>query len=188
MPATGAIARTATNIRSGGRTPVAGLLHAAFVLLFMLVAAPLAAYVPLAALAAVLVVVAINMSEFGKIRAMMRAPLGDSLVLLITLALTVLVDLTFAIEVGVVLAAILFMHRMAEVVSVQHGVSPIAEEVDDFDGYLVSRTSGLTFRTMSKYSNFAGRFSLARQACSRMFSIALGGSPAPSSCACAKCP
>ena len=134
LPATGAIARTATNIRAGARSPVAGILHAVIVLLFMLVAAPLAAYVPLAALAAVLVVVAVYMSEFGKIRAMMSAPLGDILVLFITFGLTVLVDLTVAIQAGVVLAAILFMHRMAEVVTVQHGASPIAEDVDDFDG------------------------------------------------------
>jgi SulP family sulfate permease len=134
LPATGAIARTATNIRAGARTPVAGILHALIVLLFMLVAAPLATYVPLAALAAVLVVVAVYMSEFGKVRAMMSAPPGDIVVLFITFALTVLVDLTVAIQVGVVLAAILFMHRMAEVVTVQRGVSPIAADVDDFEG------------------------------------------------------
>jgi SulP family sulfate permease len=132
LPATGAIARTATNIRAGARTPVAGILHAVIVLLFMVIAAPLAAYVPLASLAAVLVVVAIYMSEFGKIRAMISAPVGDILVLFITFGLTVLVDLTVAIQVGVVLAAILFMHRMAEVVTVQHGASPISEDVDDF--------------------------------------------------------
>jgi SulP family sulfate permease len=132
LPATGAIARTATNIRAGARTPVAGILHALIVLLFMLVAAPLASYVPLASLAAVLVVVAVYMSEIGKIRAMMRAPLGDIAVLYITFGLTVLVDLTVAIEVGVVLAAILFMHRMAALVTVQQGLSPIEEDIDDF--------------------------------------------------------
>jgi SulP family sulfate permease len=132
LPATGAIARTATNIRSGARTPVAGMLHAVFVLLFMLIAAPLASYVPLASLAAVLVIVAWQMSEIGKIRAMMSAPLGDIAVLYITFGLTVLVDLTVAIEVGVVLAAVLFMHRMADVVTVQHGSSPIEVDIDDF--------------------------------------------------------
>jgi SulP family sulfate permease len=101
------------------------------VLFFMLVAAPLASYIPLASLAAVLVVVAVYMSEFGKIRAMMRAPLGDIAVLYITFVLTVLVDLTAAIQVGVVLAAILFMHRMATLVSVQQGLNPIEEDVDD---------------------------------------------------------
>ena len=131
LPATGAIARTATNIRAGARSPIAGILHALIVLAFMLVAAPLAAYVPLAALAAVLVVVAVYMSEFGKIRAMMRAPLGDIAVLYITFALTILVDLTIAIQVGVVLAAILFTHRMATLVSVQQGFNPIEEDIDD---------------------------------------------------------
>jgi sulfate permease, SulP family len=131
LPATGAIARTATNIRAGARTPVAGIMHALFVLLFMLVAAPLASYVPLASLAAVLVVVAWNMSEIGKIRAMRHAPIGDFSVLVITFALTVFVDLTFAIEVGVVLAAVLFMHRMAGVVTLQQGTSPIAVDVPD---------------------------------------------------------
>lgn len=132
MPATGAIARTATNIRSGARSPVAGMLHAAFVLLFMLVLAPLAVFVPLASLGAVLVIVAWNMSEVHKFRHLMRAPLGDRVVLILTFGLTVMVDLTVAIEVGVVLAAILFMHRMAEVVSVQQGVQIIEEDVDDF--------------------------------------------------------
>lgn len=131
LPATGAIARTATNIRSGARTPVAGILHAAFVLFFMLVAAPLASFVPLASLAAVLVIVAWNMSEIGRIRAFMRAPVGDITVLFVTFGLTVLVDLTFAIEVGVVLAAILFMHRMAEIVTVQQGFSPIEGDVEE---------------------------------------------------------
>lgn len=131
LPATGAIARTATNIRSGARTPFSGILHAVFVLLFMLFAAPLASYVPLASLAAVLLIVAWNMSELGKMRRMLSAPLGDVLVLLLTFGLTVLVDLTFAIQVGVVLASILFMHRMAQVVTVQHGVNPIAPDIDD---------------------------------------------------------
>jgi len=122
LPATGAIARTVTNIRSGGRTPVAGMLHAAFILVFMLVLAPLASYVPLPALAAVLVIVAWNMSEFERFRHLLSAPRGDRVVLLVTFALTVLVDLTVAIEVGVVLAAVLFMRRMSEVVEIEmHG-------------------------------------------------------------------
>ena len=131
LPATGAIARTATNIRSGARSPVAGILHAVFLLIFMLVAAPLMAYVPLASLAAVLVIVAWNMSEIDKFRHLMSAPMGDRLVLLVTFALTVLVDLTVAIQVGVVLGAVLFMHRMAEAVMVQKGVDFLQEDVDD---------------------------------------------------------
>jgi sulfate permease, SulP family len=131
LPATGAIARTATNIRSGARSPVSGMLHAAFVLLFMLALAPLADYIPLASLAAVLVVVAWNMSELNRFRHLMHAPWGDRIVLLLTFGLTVAVDLTFAIEVGIVLAAVLFMHRMAEVVRGSMG-TVIEADIDDF--------------------------------------------------------
>lgn len=118
LPATGAIARTATNVRAGARSPIAGIAHALFLLVFMLVAAPLMSYVPLAALAAVLVIVAWNMSEIEQFKHLLRGHWGDRLVLLVTFALTVAFDLTVAIEVGVVLAAFLFMHRMSEVVSV----------------------------------------------------------------------
>ncbi len=131
LPATGAIARTATNIRSGARSPIAGMLHALFLLAFMGLAWPLATYIPLAALSAVLLVVAWNMSEIDKFRHMMRAPVGDRAVLLITFALTVLVDLTVAIEVGVVLAAVLFMHRMSEAVEVQADLHLVEEDVSD---------------------------------------------------------
>lgn len=131
LPATGAIARTATNIRAGARGPVAGMLHAVFLLGFMAFAWPITAYIPLATLAAVLLVVAWNMSEIDKFRHMMRAPLGDRAVLLITFALTVLVDLTVAIEVGVVLAAVLFMHRMSEAVEVQADLHLVEEDVSD---------------------------------------------------------
>jgi SulP family sulfate permease len=119
ISATGAIARTATNIRAGAQTPVAGMLHAAFLLLFVLVAAPALAYVPLATLAAILAVVAWNISELHAIRFILtKADNGDRLVLLTTFGLTVAVDLTVAIEVGIVLAAIIFMHRMAQTVEV----------------------------------------------------------------------
>ena len=131
LPATGAIARTATNVRAGARSPVSGMLHAVFLLLFMLLLAPLMAYVPLAALAAVLLVVAWNMSESERFRHLLRAPPGDRAVLLLTFALTVLFDLTVAIEVGVVLAAFLFMHRMSEVVAVESDVRLIEEDQDD---------------------------------------------------------
>ncbi|MCU0985930.1 MAG: SulP family inorganic anion transporter [Acetobacteraceae bacterium] len=134
LPVTGAIARTATSIRAGARSPLAGMLHAVFLLVFMLVAAPLASYVPLASLAAVLVIVAWNMSEQHKVRHMLStAPFGERAVLVITFALTVLVDLTLAIEVGVVLAAILFMHGMAEAVSLTpEGRRVIVVDEDDF--------------------------------------------------------
>lgn len=131
MPATGAIARTATNIRAGAFSPVSGVLHAVFVLLFMMFLAPLASYIPLASLAAVLVIVAWNMSEIERFRHLMRAPLGDKAVLVVTFLLTVMVDLTVAIEVGVVLAAFLFMHRMSQAVEMQTQTSLIEDDIDD---------------------------------------------------------
>ena len=115
LPATGAIVRTATNVRAGARSPVAGMAHALFILLFVLVAAPLANQVPLPAMAAMLLIIAWNMSEIERIRQLMRSPLGDRLVLIVTFVLTVAIDLTVAVEVGVVLAAFLFMYRMSEV-------------------------------------------------------------------------
>ncbi|MCA1973231.1 MAG: sulfate permease [Caenispirillum sp.] len=132
LPATGAIARTATNVRSGARTPVAGMAHAVFLLLFMLALAPLAVFVPLASLAAVLVIVAWNMAEVDHFRHLMKAPVGDRVVLILTFSLTVLVDLTVAIQVGVVLAAFLFMHRMANAVEVETHTRVIDDDEDDF--------------------------------------------------------
>ncbi|WP_242104299.1 sulfate permease [Lysobacter sp. M2-1] len=133
LPATGAIARTATNIRSGGRTPVAGILHSAYLLLFMLLLAPLMRYVPLAALAAVLLVVAWNMSEVENFRNTMSAPKGDRLVLLLTFFLTVFLDLTVAIQAGIVVAAFVFMFRMAEAVEVSSGMPMPDDEIGDDD-------------------------------------------------------
>lgn len=118
LPATGAIARTATNIRSGAKTPVAGIMHAVFLLLFILFATDLMAYVPMAALAAILFMVAWGMSEYERFLALLRMPNSDRSVLLLTFGLTVLVDLTVAIGVGVTLASLLFMARMAEAVEV----------------------------------------------------------------------
>jgi sulfate permease, SulP family len=132
MPATGAIARTATNIRSGARSPVAGMLHAVFVLMFILFLAPLSGFIPMASLAAILVVVAWNMAEIERFRTLMRAPRGDQFVLLLTFGLTVLVDLTVAIEAGVVLAAILFMHRMSQTESAEFGGPLWQHDEDDF--------------------------------------------------------
>jgi SulP family sulfate permease len=129
LPATGAIARTATNVRAGGRSPFAGMLHAGFVLAFMLLLAPWMGYVPMAALAAILLVVAWNISEFEGFRHTLSAPKGDRLVLLLTFGLTVFFDLTLAIEVGMVVAAFVFMARMANVVEVsaQSGSGEAAE-------------------------------------------------------------
>ncbi|MGH8028907.1 MAG: SulP family inorganic anion transporter [Arenimonas sp.] len=118
LPATGAIARTATNIRAGARTPVAGMLHALFVLAFMWLLAPWMGYIPLAGLAAVLLVVAWNIAEFESFRHTLAAPRGDRLVLLLTFGLTVFFDLTLAIEVGLVVASFVFMGRMANAVDI----------------------------------------------------------------------
>ena len=118
IPATGAIARTATNIRAGGRTPLSGMVHAATLTAFILCCAPLAARIPLAGLSAVMVVVAWDMSELHRFRRLFRAPKSDSLVLVVTFLLTVFVDLTVAVQVGVVLAAMLFMRRMSDLSSI----------------------------------------------------------------------
>ncbi len=134
LPATGAIARTATNIRAGARTPVAGILHAVFLLLFVLIAAPVLSYVPLAALAAILAYVAWNISEIGHIKTIMRsASNGDRFVLAGTFLLTVFVDLTVGIQFGVVAAAIVFMHRMANVVRFEESTLEDDEDTEGFD-------------------------------------------------------
>ncbi|GAA0553213.1 SulP family sulfate permease [Rhizomicrobium palustre] len=128
IPATGAIARTATNIRAGARTPVSGMIHAAAVLAMMLVLAPFVSYIPLAGLAAVLVIVCWNMAEFSAFRAILKGPRGDMALLLITFLLTVLVDLSVAICVGVVLSALFFMHRMAETVALEKSIPLLAAD------------------------------------------------------------
>ncbi|HEY0598779.1 SulP family inorganic anion transporter [Brevundimonas sp.] len=126
LPATGAIARTATNIRSGARSPVAGMLHAVFLLVFMLALARVMVFVPMGALAAILVVVAMNMAETHRFRLILRTSRGDRAVLLATFGLTVLVDLTVAIGVGMALATFVFMHRMSELATLE-GRAPLIE-------------------------------------------------------------
>lgn len=121
LPATGAIARTAANIKSGGRAPVAGMFHAGFLLLFVLLAGKLMAYVPMAVLAAMLFLVAWGMSEARRFVLMLRMPVAERAVLLLTFLLTVLVDLTVAIGVGVTLSSLMFMARMTESVGVTIG-------------------------------------------------------------------
>jgi SulP family sulfate permease len=130
MPATGAIARTATNVKNGGRTPVAGMVHALTLLLITLFFGRWAALIPLATLAAILVVVSYHMSEWRTFRSELTAPKSDVVVLITTFALTVLVDLTVAIEVGMVLAAFLFMRRMAEVTNVSMVTRELADGKD----------------------------------------------------------
>ncbi len=114
LPATGAIARTAANVKSGGKTPLAGMIHAVVILGFMLILAPLAKEIPLATLAAILMMVAWNIAEVDHFRALLRAPRHDILVLLTTFGLTVFTDLTIGVGVGMVLASLLFMKRMSE--------------------------------------------------------------------------
>ena len=126
IPATGAIARTMTNINNGGRTPVAGLAHAVVLALIYLFLMPLVQYIPMACLAGILVVVAYNMSEWRSFRAILRNPKSDIIVLLVTFFLTVIFDLTIAIEVGVLIACLLCMKRMAETTN----VSVISDEID----------------------------------------------------------
>lgn len=118
IPVTGAIARTATNVKNGGRTPVAGIIHAFMLLLIMLVAGKWATLIPLSCLAGILLVVAYNMSEWRSFIAVFRTSKSDGAVLLSTFALTVFVDLTIAIEIGMVLAAFLFMRRMTQISNV----------------------------------------------------------------------
>ncbi len=132
IPATGAIARTVANIKNGGRTPVAGMVHAITLLLIMLVFMPLAKLVPLSALAAILIVVAYNMSEWREFLGLLKSPKSDVIVLLITFFVTVLVDLVVAIEIGMVLASLLFMKRMADVTEVKELTRDTAEEDDSF--------------------------------------------------------
>ena len=119
IPATGAIARTATNVKNGGRAPIAGIVHAITLLLILMVAGKWAAYIPLATLAGILLVVAYNMSEWRVFVQLLRSPRGDVLVLLSTFVLTVVIDLNVAIQVGMVLSSVLFMMRMAEVTQVR---------------------------------------------------------------------
>jgi SulP family sulfate permease len=133
---TGTIARTATNVRAGARGPVAGMLHSLFLLLFLLIAAPIASYIPLAALAAVLAMVCWNMAERHEFATLLRASRGDAVVLLATFLLVIFRDLTEGILVGFALGALLFLHRMAEAVAVEHGelLPASADRADREDG------------------------------------------------------
>ena len=145
IPATGAIARTATNVKTGGRTPVAGMTHAAVVTLAFLFLGKWARLIPLPTLAAILVIVAYHMSEWQAFAQLFRTPKSDVAVLLTTFLLTVLVDLTVAVQVGVVLAAFLFMKRMADVTS----VAMLTQEWKDApDGTMKGDTEGVARRVI----------------------------------------
>ena len=143
MPATGAIARTATNVKNGGRTPVAGMAHAVTVLLVLVFLGKWARYIPMAALAAILAVVSYHMSEWRSFAKLFRTPKGDVAVLLTTFLLTVLIDLTIAVQVGVVLSAFLFIKRMADVTN----VAAVTQELTDApDGTMNADADGVARR------------------------------------------
>lgn len=127
IPATGAIARTATNVKNGGRTPIAGMTHAIVLLIIMLFVGKWATLIPLSCLGGILVIVSFNMSEYKSFISMLRGPRSDAAVLLVTFFLTVLVDLTVAIEIGMVLAAFLFMRRMTQI----SNVDIVTKEIND---------------------------------------------------------
>lgn len=131
IPATGAIARTMTNINNGGRTPVAGIIHAIVLLLIFLFLMPLAKYIPMACLAGILVMVSYNMCGIPSFLGILRNPKSDITVLLVTFFLTIIFDLTIAIEVGIVIACLLFMRRMAETSDVQQVRDIDVEEESD---------------------------------------------------------
>ena len=133
IPATGAIARTATNVKNGGRTPVAGIVHAITLLLIMLFVGKWASLIPMATLAGILVVIAYNMSEWENFISVMKGPRSDIAVLLTTFFLTVIIDLTVAIEIGMVLAAFLFMRKMIKFSNVSVLTNQIDDQGDDID-------------------------------------------------------
>ena len=130
IPATGAIARTMTNINNGGKTPVSGIVHAIVLLLIFLFFMPLAKYIPMACLAGVLVIVSYGMSGWRSFLALMKNPKSDVTVLLITFFLTIIFDLTVAIEVGLIIACLLFMKRVSEITDVKAVTDEINEESD----------------------------------------------------------
>jgi SulP family sulfate permease len=144
MPCSGVIARTAANVKSGGRTPLAGMIHSATLLVLMLLLAPYASRIPLAVLSAILVMVAWNMAEIDHFKSIFRAPRSDMAVLLTTFGLTVLTDLTKGVGVGMILAAILFMKRMTEVTN----VGAVRNELDETGG---------EFDDLSDPNSIAGR-------------------------------
>lgn len=133
IPATGAIARTATNIKNGGSTPMAGIVHALTLALFLVVLGGLVTMIPLSALAAILIVVAYNMSEWHMFVRLFKGPRSDIMVLLTAFTLTVVMDLTVAIEVGIVLAAIMFMIRMSNISNVEHINKSLEEDEDGYE-------------------------------------------------------
>jgi SulP family sulfate permease len=140
IPATGAIARTAINIKSGGQTPFSGLFHAIFVASFLMILSPLAKWIPLTSLAAILMIIAWNMSESRHFLYLMHAPKSDRVILLTTFLLTIFADLVIAIQVGVVLAAFLFMKRMSDITELKYGLPLLQEDQDDVENMVEPMT------------------------------------------------
>jgi len=138
VPATGAIARTATNIKSGGKTPISAVIHSVFLLLVLLFIGKWAGLIPMATLAAVLVVVAYNMSEWREFTHLLKSPRGDVAVLLVTFLLTVFVELTVAIQVGILLAAFVFLQKMSKETQVNLITSNLQDE-DEFESRDISK-------------------------------------------------
>ncbi len=171
LPATGAIARTATNIRSGAKTPVAGMIHAVTLLLILLFAAPLAAQVPLAVLAGLLFIVAYNMGEWHEIPTLLKMTKADIAVWFATFALTVVADLTVAVEVGMVLAALLFIRRVAETTSVARVTGTLVEEgrapfaAGRGDSRLCRRVSHSRAVPLRRHRQARRRFSIVSRCC-----------------------
>ncbi len=179
IPATGAIARTATSIKAGAKTPLAGIIHVAVIVLFVMFLAPLASYIPLAGLAGVLFIVSWDMSELHVFKRMFKAPKSDLAVMLITFVLTVVSDLTVAVQFGMVFAALLFMKRMSDVTSVQANKKLFTDEQalpEDMDpdatdrkkvpaGVSVYEINGpLFFGVADKFNDEFSRISLAPKA------------------------
>ncbi len=157
IPATGAIARTATNVKNGGRTPIAGMIHSITLLLIMLFLGTWAKLIPMSCLAGILMVVAYNMSEWRSFIAILKGSLFDIIVLLSTFLLTVLVDLTIAIEIGVVLSAILFMKRMSDISEKRINNVVDSDVIEDYteipEGISIYEISGpLFFASAKRYS------------------------------------
>src|SRR5690606_13475013 len=174
------IARTATNIRAGAHGPASGMFHSLFILLFMLVAAPLASYIPLAALAGVLATVAWNMVERPAVTALLRSSRGDALVLVATFALVIFRDLTTGIVVGFALGAMLFIGRMARSVEVGVHAPPVSEDrADDANGERVAYdpSEGADPDTVVYRISGAFFFEIGRASCRGRVEITVGPDP-----------
>lgn len=163
VPATGAIARTATNFKANAYSPLAGIMQSVFLILFMLLLSPAAKYIPLACLSVVLLIIGWNMLNLDKMYKLMTGPKGDRYTLLVTLLLTVLVDLNTAISVGFIMASVIFMHRMSKEIEIandetvldDHGGGRDLTQILHEKGVMSLRMSGpLFFGGASQVSNF----------------------------------